>query len=53
VLLAIPAVLTAQDSTDFMTPPAPAPYHPDQADLYSQNYNALYGHTDSGHTPWG
>ena len=33
--------------------PAPAPYHPDQADLYSQNYSSLYGHTDSGRTPWG
>ena len=33
--------------------PAPAPYHPDQADLYSQNYNSLYAHTDSGRTPWG
>ena len=43
---------TAEEADD--TPaPAPAPYHPSQADLYSANYNALYGSSGDGHTPWG
>ena len=41
------------EEADDTPAPAPAPYHPSQGDLYSANYNALYGSSGDGHTPWG
>jgi hypothetical protein len=36
------------------TPTVPPPYHPSQADMYSSNYNALYGDEEGqGRSPWG
>ena len=36
-------------------PTVPPPYHPSQADMYSSNYNALYGDEEEGQgrSPWG